>query len=344
MWSGIEDVYATKTKQVVPEAFLLCLSSFGETAFVKFGNKKPPFRFSVADGRTRKTYDQIKDILGLSYEISEGRTLPYALKSIYKEVDSGMPVILGPLDMFYLPYLKMYQKFHVPIHYVLMVGYDEEKECVLIYDCDRTDLIELPVEELVKAWQIEKNSVGDKNGFIRFRLEDQLLDKYELADICFKNKAARQLNNITSFTGVNAFERIAREFPTWEEEYSEADYKYALTSLAECFGTVPKIPNRLMGIQEKEDIVFQANYNRLSAVLIQLGKEYNRKDWLKAGELFLQCGYKIEEITNRIIRFCCDNERCLEDIPAIFQEMGEYSKKAYSIILNYGETTENKVI
>jgi len=90
MWSGIEDVYATKTDQILPGAFLFALSSFGESVFLKYKDENRPFMFSVADGRTRKTYDKIKNIIGLDYQISEGRTLTYALKSIKRESISTM--------------------------------------------------------------------------------------------------------------------------------------------------------------------------------------------------------------------------------------------------------------
>lgn len=231
MWSGIEDVYATRTNQTIPEAFLLGLSSFGESVYIKTKDKNNPFLFSIVDGRTRQTYNKIKDILGLHYQISEGRTLSYALKSIKQEIDARRPVILGPLDMFYLPYLKMYHKNHIPMHYVLMVGYDEENESVLIYDCDRTDLIEFSTNHLVQAWQIEKNAVGDKNGFIRFTLSDQLLNKYELADICLKKKAARQLCLKPDFVGINAYTKIAKEFPSWKSSFSELEYRMKKISL-----------------------------------------------------------------------------------------------------------------
>lgn len=334
MWSGIEDVYATKTNQTVPEAFFFGLSSFGETAFIKLGDESRPFMFSAVDGRTRKTYNQIKDILGLTYQISEGRTLKYALKSIKQEIDQGNPVILGPLDMYHLPYLKMYHTSHIPMHYVLMVGYDDEKDCVLIYDCDRIELLELPIEELIKAWQIEKNAVGDKNGFIRFNLNDELPNKYELADICFRNKAMRQLCKKPNFIGVNAYTRIANEFPTWEKKYTREEYKRLLASLTEYFGMVPKLPNQLLGIDAKEDISYQGNYNRLSNILLQLGVEYNREDWVQAARNFSLCGSKIEDITNRIVRFCLEDEECLAEIPLIFKEIGESAKLAYQMIAN----------
>ena len=335
MWSGIEDVYATKTDQTIPGAFLFALSSFGESIFLKIKDTNRPFMFSVADGRTRKTYDRIKDIIGLNYQISEGKTLKYALKSIKREIDAGNPVILGPLDMYYLPYLKMYHKEHIPMHYVLMVGYDEEKDCMLIYDCDREKLQELPQMELIQAWNIEKNEVGDKNGFIRFSLSENTIDKYKLADICFRNKAMRQLCNKPDFVGVNAYNKIALEFPSWKDKFSEEEYRNVLVAITEFFGMVPKLPNEILGVNEKEDICYDGNYNRLGNILLNLGDEYQRDDWTQAGKLFCQCGTLIKDITDRIIRFYCHNEDCLSEIPNIFIKIGNNSEQAYKRILEY---------
>ena len=117
--------------------------------------------------------------IGLQYKISEGRTLEYAFKSVKSEIDNGCPVILGPLDMYHLPYLKTYHNDHIPMHYVLMIGYDDE--CIYLYDCGRKDIQMLSYKELRKAWQIEKNGVGCKNGFIRFSLPDNLPGVFELA-------------------------------------------------------------------------------------------------------------------------------------------------------------------
>lgn len=332
MWSGIEDVYATQTDQVLPEAFFFALSSFGESVFLKSKEADRPFMFSVADGRTRKTYDNIKDIIGLDYQISEGRSLTYALNSIKKEIDSGKPVILGPLDMFHLPYLKMYHKYHIPIHYVLMVGYDDEKKSVLIYDCDREALQELAEEELILAWQIEKNAVGDRNGFIRFRIRETPIDKYELTEKCLRNKAARQLFDKPDFVGINAYRKAAKEFSSWKNSLSETEYKNALASITEYLGTVPKLPNEILGITGEEDICYRGNYNRLGNVLLQIGEEYERNDWLQAGSLFHRCGVLLEDLTNRIVRFYCYDEDCLSEIPDLFSEIGNLAEQAYRTI------------
>ncbi len=332
MWSGIEDVYGTKTNQNVPEAFLFGLSSYGEATLLMMNDTKQPFLFSVADGRTKKIYDQIKEVLGLRYQISEGRTLSYALSSIKKEIDEGNPVILGPLDMYHLPYLKMYHKMHIPMHYVLMVGYDERKDCVLIYDCDRIELIELPKQELIKAWAIEKNVVGDNNGFIRFTLCENPKELYQLAYICLKKKAERQLREKPDFIGVNAYTKIAKELKKLESRYSKAELKEILASLTEFFGTVPKLPNALLGVSDEKDIHYHGNYDRLSAMLLELGKTYYRKDWIQASELFSKCGLYIEKITNCIIELCLVDKDCMKEISEYFVLIGESAKRAYEII------------
>ncbi|MBE5960869.1 MAG: hypothetical protein E7256_05715 [Lachnospiraceae bacterium] len=331
MWSGIEDVYATKTNQTLPEAFLFGISSFGESVYFKTKDKSRPFMLSVADGRTRKTYGKIKDILGLTYQISEGHTLSYALKSVKAEIDKGHPVVLGPLDMFYLPYLKMYHHDHIPMHYILMIGYDEEKKCVLIYDCDRPDLIELPEQDLIDAWQIEKNAVGDKNGFIRFTLSDPLFDKYELTDICLKEKAARQLCEKPDFIGINAFSKVAKDFLSWKDAFYKEEYRHVLASLTESFGMVPKLPNEILGICEP-DISFKGNYDRLGTMLCELGNEYAREDWSKAGALFHQCGILLETITGHIIQYYCNQKDRLSEIPDLFLQIGQRAKQAYEIL------------
>lgn len=335
MWSGIEDIYVTKIGHEVPEAFFFAMSSYCEAAYLKTSDDLKPYMFMVSDGRTKETYGKLKGILGLKYEISEGRTFQHAFKSIKKEIDNGFPVILGPLDMYYLPYLKMYHKVHISMHYVLMIGYDDEKECALIYDCGRSELQELPYLELIKGWQIEKNLIGDKNGFIRFRLPDKLIDEYELAEISLREKAKRQLYEEPEFVGISAYKKIAREFPVWEKELPKEVYKNVVVSLAAGFGMVPKLPNPILGIQEDEkDINYRGCYDRVGNVLTKLGEKYGRENWFMAAKLFNECGLCFEEITDRIVKFYCNNEECLQEVPYLFIQIGNLSEKAYGLLIS----------
>lgn len=333
MWSGIEDVYVTKRGEDVPEALFLALCGYGENVYLKFQNPARPVLFSVCDARTRKTYNKMKDMIGLQYKISEGRTLEYAFRSIRKEIDQGNPVILGPLDMYYLPYVKMYHKHHIPMHYVMMVGYDDEKKCIFLYDCGREEIQELSYEELKNAWQIEKNVVGDKNGFIRFSLPDSLPGVYELVNRCLKRKAEEQLKKTPEFVGISSFRKIADDFPRWKKEMTEEAYRNALMGLVEHFGKVPKLPDRLLRVQsESGDISYQGNCDRLGNVLIILGNQYKRNNWIEAGNLFMKSGEVFEEITSNITGYLCDGSETLEVIPKLFLTIGELEEKAYKLL------------
>ena len=331
MCSGIEDLYATKTNQSIPEGFLLALGSFGETVFIKMNNSEKPYMFSANDARPKTVYENLKDELGLDYKIIGGRTVKYAKKSIKKEIDEGYPVVLGPLDMFYLPYLKMYHVEHIPIHYVLMTGYDEEKNCVLIYDCDREDIIELAVSDLELAWNIEKNGVGDKNGFIKIRLGENLPDKYTLSCNCLLKKAERQFREKPYILGISAYEKIARELPKWKKKFSEEEYRKALISITEYMGKVPKVPNQIMGVKEA-DIPYCANYDRLAEIIHELGQEYKQENWIKSAQLFDKCGKNIETIVTYVVQYCCNDVDRIDELPNLFLKNADYAKEAYRLI------------
>lgn len=314
-----------------------CIRLLRRNGFFKINHTERPYLFSANDARPKTVYGNLKDELGLQYKIIGGRTTAHAIKSIKEEIDRGYPVILGPLDMFYLPYLKMFHTEHIPIHYVMMVGYDEEKDCALIYDCDREHLIELSFADLQLAWNIEKNGVRDKNGFIKIRLKDNLPDKYVLAHNCLLKKAEKQFREKPHILGISAYEKIARELPKWKAKFSEEDYRKAIISITEYMGKVPKIPNKIMGITEP-DIPYKANYDRLSNIVYELGREFDQDNWIRAAELFNKCGDNIENIVSHIITYCCDGIDEMDEVPNLFLENAGYAGEAYRLIQAPGST------
>ena len=332
MCSGIEDLYATKTNQNIPDGFLLALGSFGETVFIKMNNDEKPYMFSANDARPKTVYGNLKNELGMEYKIVGGCSVDYAKKSIKKEIDDGNIAVLGPLDMYYLPYLKMYHKEHIPIHYVTMVGYDEEKNYVLIYDCDRKDMIELSFNDLELAWNIKKNGVGDRNGFIKIRLTENLPSKYDLACNCLLKKAERQLKEKPYILGISAYEKLAKELPKWKKKFSHQEYAKALLSITEYMGKVPQIPHQVINIG-KDDIPYKANYDRLAGIVRELGLEFNQRNWIKMADLFDKCGGNIEKIVLYITQYCYNGIDKTDKIPLLLLENANYATKAYNYII-----------
>ena len=80
-------------------------------------------------------YEALADIVGFQWQMTADRSFPFTLKRAKASIDEGVPATLGALDMYDLPYYtKFYHKIHVPIHHVLMVGYDDTRKAVLVQD------------------------------------------------------------------------------------------------------------------------------------------------------------------------------------------------------------------
>ena len=166
MWNGIQDIYQQKSGEDVPGYLFFCLSGIGNFVYLSF--KQGGLRKMVGwgDGRPKKMYPDVCGTIGFSFKCIEGTSFAYCLKTAKAQIDEGKPVVLGCLDMYYLDYYpKMYQKIHVPIHYVLMVGYDDDKQCVYVLDCGKPDMQTLSYACLEQALNVKKSPVGDKNGF-----------------------------------------------------------------------------------------------------------------------------------------------------------------------------------
>ncbi len=166
MWNGIEDIYITKTGEKIPNGFFFALSGFANFVYLKFKAgelKRMPF---FGDGRTKPMYDFLKDIVGFTYHYTEGRSFPYTLRKAKEEIDQGYPVVVGALDMYELEYYpKIYHRLHIPIHYVLMVGYDDGQQCISLLDCGKNEMQVLPYSNLNER-SISSNAVSKSDSSV----------------------------------------------------------------------------------------------------------------------------------------------------------------------------------
>lgn len=333
MWNGIEDIYMSKTGEDIPPFFFFCLSGVGNTAYLKHNDENLPRHLVFGDGRPKKIYGNIAEIVGFTYKFAERRTFPNAFRRVKELIDMGKPVVLGPLDMFHLPYLKFYHKFHIPIHYVLMVGYDDENQRVFVFDCGREGLQAVPVEDLKKAWEVEKSVIGGSNEFIEIDFTDKLKSTCEIADIALKKKAKEMLEPPVSFVGIKGIRKAAKEFPKWEHELSPAGYKNSLMNMLEFIGTVPKLPNIVMGFNAPEDegMRYEGCREKLGSMLHMLGQRYQRKAWSQAGELFFESGKCFAQIAALIVAYLTGGENKLKGIPALLERIADLEEAAYQL-------------
>ncbi|BAK98039.1 hypothetical protein OBV_08410 [Oscillibacter valericigenes Sjm18-20] len=181
MWNGIEDLYIQRTGQTLPSSFFFVLSGFGSFCYMKTPKAELKRIIALGDGRTKQMYEFLAPIVGFKYKHYTYKTFEQAIKKAKAEIDTGYPPVLGALDMYYLPYLsKLYHGEHIPFHYVLMVGYDDDAQCIYLLDCGREEMQTLPYDELRHAWDCSYPDLSKPNTVCTIRM-NATKDKYRIA-------------------------------------------------------------------------------------------------------------------------------------------------------------------
>ncbi len=239
-------------------------------------------------------------------------------------------------DLFYLDYYpKFYYKTHIPIHYVLMVGYDDEMQVVYIQDCGMKDVQKLPYSELERALSIEKTTLSDKNTLCCIDFSGRMNDMRQIAIDGFQAKAHRNLNSKVGFVGIKGMRNLAKEIGSWQKQLTEDEYKASLLNIVTFTGTVPMLPARLIGEEmEKNQIKHQALRDRFGELMIELGKRYSFGEWVLAGELFLKSGDLIQDMTDLIVDYLLGDSTGLKGLESIILDIADLEERAYGRILS----------
>lgn len=329
MWSGIEFIYETKTGEKVPNFGFFSMSGVGNFIYLKDDN----FRQAAwSHGMVNKMYDFMAPIVGFNYEYVEGLKFEEMMEKAKTEIDEGRPVVLGPIDMYYLKYFaKIYKHMHIPMHYVTMVGYDEEK--VYVIDGGTIEVQALTFAEMKEAMVSESTELGKGNGMYKIQFNEKLPSVFEIAREAFYQKAKQMLEPTNGIEGIPAMRKFAAEFGNWKQELNSDAYKAALNDLITFTGTVPQPPMRLFGAPDKGDVLHQAAREKLTSVLRTIGKDGKMPQWLEAAELFEKSGKEIEKIVNLIVDLMLHHRQDLEEVPQLILNIAELEEKAYRKLL-----------
>lgn len=332
MWNGTEDLYIEKSGENLPPKFFFVLASFGTFCYMKTDKSELKRMVALGDGRTRKMYEFLAPIAGFDYKFSEAKTFESALKKAKREIDMGYPCMLGALDMFYLPYFtKIYHMEHIPFHYVMMIGYDDEAGCIYMNDCGRKETQILSYDELKLAWNCSYPGLSKPFTVCSIRMGN-VQGKYEIAKKAFAKKAELFLNPTVGFVGYKGFEKFIRELPDWKNELSIDDYDKLLFNLVQFFGTVPTIPNALRGVAKKDEVEYCGGFDKVYTVLKELSKEYKDENMGKAADIFVEGAPIITEIKDIIVAYLLKKSDRTEELPELFTNILQCMKCGFELL------------
>jgi len=334
MWNGIEDLYMTKTGENIPDFFFFAMAGTGNFICLRTPKGAVKRLAMWNDGRTKKMYERLAPIVGFKYQHTEGRSFSYMLKRAKQSIDAGNPVVLGCLDMYCLSYYpKFYHREHIPIHYVLMVGYNEERQCVYIQDCGIAGVQEISFTCLEEALNVQKTDLSDKNAMCTVQFEKKLPDVHEIAVKAFAEKARNMLEPPVTFLGIKGMRKLAKEFGAWKNELSEDEYRAVLQNIVMFTGTVPQLPDAFLKPEERNGIQHKAAREKLVYVLEELSARYGITAWEQSAHEFEKSGDLLSQMTGKMTDYLLGNCDELDDIPELIMQIADIEEQAFMFML-----------
>jgi hypothetical protein len=282
-------------------------------AYLKFKMAKPPCMVYWGNSPKYLLRD-LGEIIGFTQTISEGKSFKNEFPRMKRHLENDEPVMVGALDMYYLDYYpELHKKEHVPIHYLLMVGYDDERQVVYVHDCSVNGVQEIPYMEFERALDVNVPGMSKKNTYRVFWLPHKMPTELEIAEKGFVYKARRMLNPPVTVFGIPAMRKLAREIVPWTD-------KDCFRHMVAYAGLTPP----LIG----EDLCHNDGLRFEQArVFRDLSQRYQRQGWTDASILFRKSGELIVKLCQRALEY--DGRGC----SVILGEIADTEEEAYTALL-----------
>ena len=294
--------------------FLLpIIGGMASFAYLKFKMAKPPCMVYWGNS-PRYLLRELGEIIGFTQTISEGKSFRNEFPRMKGHLENDEPVMVGALDMYHLHYYpELYRKEHVPIHYVLMVGYDDNKQAVYVHDCSVGGVQEIPYIEFEKALDVSVPGMSKKNTFRVFQLPQKLPGELEIADKGFTCKARQMLKPPVSMFGIPAMRKLAKEIVSW----TDRDCFRHMVAYA---GLTPPLISE--DLSHNDGLRFEQ-----ARVFRDLGQKYQRKEWIEVSILFKKSGELIVKLCERALGY--DGHGCA----TFLKEIADTEEEAYTALL-----------
>ena len=237
--NGIRDLIHWRSGRDWSNEFLYGLGQGGGFAYLRFNKADPPRQayWGIAGPRQ---HQYLAELLGAEYTAIERRSCKFSWNKACAALEAGNPPVLGPLDMFYLHYYEgIYHRRHIPIHYVLLVGVDDDTAYVL--DTGKDEVQAIPLSELQPAWDVNVPGLGKRNRLVVLDVPPDLPPTEDLILRSLADQCQSMLHPPVSIVGIPAMEKLAREIARWPEELGEQAAAKSLRQVHEYLNSPPDL-------------------------------------------------------------------------------------------------------
>jgi hypothetical protein len=205
--NGIRDLVHWRSGRDWSNEFVWGLGQGGGFAYLRFNSADPP-RQVYTGIATPRQHRYLAELLESDFTEIENRAFKFSWTKAREAVDVGTPPVLGPMDMFHLPfYGDIYHQRHIPIHFV----HDTDKEIVQA----------ISLGELQLAWDVNVPGLGKRNRLAIINVPQLLPPTDVLIRRSIAEECKTMLQPPVSMVGIPAMKKVAREIAGWPEELGE---------------------------------------------------------------------------------------------------------------------------
>ncbi len=237
--NGVRDLIQWRSGKDWSNEFVYGLGLGGGFAYLRFNSADPPRQVYWGSASPRQ-HKYLAELLMADYTNLENRSFKYSWEKAKEAVDAGMPPLIGPLDMFHLHfYEEIYHQRHIPIHYLLLVGYDSDN--AYIHDTGLLDVQTLPLKELEQAWDVNVPGLGRRNRLAILNIPQEIASPRTLICRSITDEYKMMVKPPVSMVGIPAMEKVSREIANWPKELGRETADRCLRQVREYLNSPPDL-------------------------------------------------------------------------------------------------------
>jgi len=237
--NGIRDLIQWRTGKDWSNEFLYGLGLGGGFAYLRFNSADPPRQVYWGTASPRQ-HKYLAELLTADYIELENRSFKYSWEKAREALDTGVPPVLGPLDMFHLHFYEdIYHQRHIPIHYLLMMGYDSEN--AFVHDTGLLEVQNVPLKELEQAWNVNVPGLGKRNRMVSLNIPHEISSNKSLIRRSITDECNMMLKPPVSMIGIPAMEKVSREIANWPQELGREIADRCLQQVREYLNSPPDL-------------------------------------------------------------------------------------------------------
>lgn len=165
-------------------------------------------------GRTSDLEVNLLGNLQIDIKLNSGNDYENIFENIKKIIDDNKPVIVW-VDTFYLPYFKT--QYHFPMHRVVVIGYDDEKQIVYISDNERDDIQKVNYENFKKARISTSLPIPTENKWYEIEIKKDIKPLNVAIKDALKLTYKIMLETKSENSGIKGMKKFAEELSIWDK-------------------------------------------------------------------------------------------------------------------------------